>query len=185
MNYYEERGFSLDKAIHLIANDHLPHLPKRRPISNRFLRVTRGSCSTANVGISKNVQGPTPLESGGLYQTSCQTLIALIYGRMARSLYRRKRGGLWRPRRLYSAYYVVNQHAGKTMKDILKTLIWTGRSGMIALLCLKRVMESARSTKGSTPMTVKRKIPYPPWNVLSQKWWVLQLYGQDMTCALY
>ena len=32
---------------------------------------------------------------------------------------------------------------------------------MIAFLCLKRVMEGARSTKGSTPMTVKRKIPPP------------------------
>ena len=29
MNDYEERGYSLDKAIHLAANDDLPYLRKR------------------------------------------------------------------------------------------------------------------------------------------------------------
>ena len=56
VNAYEERGFSSDKAIHLAANDDLPSLHKKtqtrlRSISNRLLRATRGSCSTANTGI--------------------------------------------------------------------------------------------------------------------------------------
>ena len=52
VNAYEERGFSLDKAIHLATKDYLPSLLKRlHPLYNRFIRATRGSCSTVNTGI--------------------------------------------------------------------------------------------------------------------------------------
>ena len=56
VNDYEEHGYSSDKAIHLAVNVDLPYYPQKtqtavHPISNRLLRVTRGSRSTKNTGI--------------------------------------------------------------------------------------------------------------------------------------
>ena len=72
MSEYEEKGFTLDKAIHLAANDDLPYLQKTqtrvRSISNRFLQVTVGSSSIVDIGISENVQEQTRYESDGHYQ---------------------------------------------------------------------------------------------------------------------
>ena len=48
---HEQRRLAPIQAIHLAANDDLPSLRKKLPISNRLLRATRGSCSTANTGI--------------------------------------------------------------------------------------------------------------------------------------
>ena len=89
MNDYKERGFSLDKAICLAPNNDLPYLRNRLrkeytkflidfhelqedPVQQRILESTKTFSNQHK-------------ETGGLYQTCCQTQKRFIYGRMARS----------------------------------------------------------------------------------------------------